>query len=1177
MANIIPPKHAQTAKNQEELQTENIESYKLVQTSEELEQRVTPRLDYSDPEKFVTYGSAEQYYVSAIENIYNEYPYDGSKNEKNQWHLTASGLDNYVFENEYPRTNGHITISSAGFGGEDASEEAGKYVLPTNKEYITIYGGPSTDTTAKNLASLFPSAGGKANIIDATENRESNLTLGGTAGNTIEFWLKKGAFVATDQQEVVFDMWASGSTQGTSDYGRMCVYMQNKATEPCLGLAYISGTVGIQDTFALTSQASIADGSWHHYAIAVSAVSGTADLYIDGEWTEAISGTPIGEVTGAFVANIGAYYEARPADGLSLASGTEEGWWGSTSTSVSPLTSPDGVPLAWELDPLDSDSLMPQAAAVGNVIWDIDGSGDLMPDGDIDVSPFSVMVPGWCKMSGSIDEFRFWKTERNATQIGLNWRTQVFGGTNTDEANTDLGVYYKFNEGITSEGFLDSSVLDYSGRISNGTWTGYLASGRSTTSAMVESGASTAEFKDPIIYEQDPLVSALKTSKKSTGLLYDQQNNASLYNSMPMWIREEDSGSENLLKLTQVMSSYLDTLQNSVSEVNAMKNLSYPSGSEEPHSFIKRNIQNLGFDTADFFLDATVLEKFMDRNLNGDLEYKLNDIKNLIYQNIYNNLTFIMSSKGTEKSFRNLSRCFGISDDLLRLKIYSDNQEYKLEDKYETVSEKKNTIDFNDPTRFESTICQNTSSLTPSRNWISSSGDFNLLHGATLEGDFVFLEKPNAASPFYFDTPFTKSSVFGMHGASSSDLTWLGTDYADLQIYANREQTNGANAYFQLTSSALGIDLTSSIFSDVYGGERWNLAAKIKNNDIDTAGSYVLEFQGVNAAGDRIDDSFVVTASLDQTKAINFLEQGKRVYAGAYKTNFTGSTIHKSDILASGVRYWAKHLSDDAITNHAKTLGSYGIKDPNRPVFNAANDMPAIDTLKLSWNFETTTAADASGEFDIADVSSGSADKVALYGTSFGYMHAGKGYGFPASATAVNKEYIPTLKRINPENSNGSDMVKVLTQAEEIQQELSNPTSLAFGIEKSLYQIISDEMLKFFSTSADLASLYFKPSDKYNTANQELSLIRQEFFNKMENTPDVNKFYDYFKWVDDAVVTMLRQQLPASAEVLEGPVNVIESHILERNKYLHKTPTYATTKSRIIEGSMRTPNAEKTK
>ena len=58
-----------TAKNRDELKTENIESYKIIETSEELEQRVTPRLDYSDPEKFVTYGSAEQYYVSAVENI----------------------------------------------------------------------------------------------------------------------------------------------------------------------------------------------------------------------------------------------------------------------------------------------------------------------------------------------------------------------------------------------------------------------------------------------------------------------------------------------------------------------------------------------------------------------------------------------------------------------------------------------------------------------------------------------------------------------------------------------------------------------------------------------------------------------------------------------------------------------------------------------------------------------------------------------------------------------------------------------------------------------------------------------------------------------------------------------------------------------------------------------------
>ena len=65
---------ATTAKSRDDLAQENLESYKVIETSEELTNTVEPRLDYSDPEKFVTYGSAEQYYIASIENIYNQYP-----------------------------------------------------------------------------------------------------------------------------------------------------------------------------------------------------------------------------------------------------------------------------------------------------------------------------------------------------------------------------------------------------------------------------------------------------------------------------------------------------------------------------------------------------------------------------------------------------------------------------------------------------------------------------------------------------------------------------------------------------------------------------------------------------------------------------------------------------------------------------------------------------------------------------------------------------------------------------------------------------------------------------------------------------------------------------------------------------------------------------------------------
>ena len=82
---------------------------------------------------------------------------------------------------------------------------------------------------------------------------------------------------------------------------------------------------------------------------------------------------------------------------------------------------------------------------------------------------------GWGNIaSASFDEFRYWKTERSAQQIGRFFRDQVGGGTNTDNIKyddisnkVDLGVYFKFNEGITGDPATDSTVLDYSGRLSN--------------------------------------------------------------------------------------------------------------------------------------------------------------------------------------------------------------------------------------------------------------------------------------------------------------------------------------------------------------------------------------------------------------------------------------------------------------------------------------------------------------------------------------------------------------------------------------------------------------------------------------------------------------------------------------------------------------------------------------
>lgn len=134
----------------------------------------------------------------------------------------------------------------------------------------------------------------------------------------------------------------------------------------------------------------------------------------------------------------------------------------------------------------------------------------------------------------------------------------------------DLGIYFKFNEGITTVAATDATVLDYSGRIANGDWTGYHANSRNTGSAMVSASVLTTEPPDPIIYSTHPDVTALTTEMQTSGSLHDRVSGSFLYETVPSWIREEDVNG-NTKAIFQIMSSYFDTLYSQISELNKLQ------------------------------------------------------------------------------------------------------------------------------------------------------------------------------------------------------------------------------------------------------------------------------------------------------------------------------------------------------------------------------------------------------------------------------------------------------------------------------------------------------------------------------------------------------------------------------------------------------------------------------
>ena len=97
----------------------------------------------------------------------------------------------------------------------------------------------------------------------------------------------------------------------------------------------------------------------------------------------------------------------------------------------------------------------------------------------------------------------------------------------------------------------------------------------------------------------------------------------------------------------------------------------------------------------------------------------INEVKNLIYTNIYNNLEHIYKSKGTEKSVRNLLRSFGVDDELVGKHLYRWWYSY-FSDKTKRSSLNTKYINFNNPDYFSSTIYQ-TTSINNTNTFVSGS------------------------------------------------------------------------------------------------------------------------------------------------------------------------------------------------------------------------------------------------------------------------------------------------------------------------------------------------------------------------------------------------------------------------------------------------------------------------
>ena len=187
---------------------------------------------------------------------------------------------------------------------------------------------------------------------------------------------------------------------------------------------------------------------------------------------------------------------------------------------------------------------------------------------------------------------------------------------------------------------------------------------------------------------------------------------------MPSWIIQQDDEDENtdLKYITHVMGAYFDKLYLQISEIPKLRHQTHTSGTFKAIPFAEHLSQSLGLYSPEIFIDSTILEKFMNRSDKVVFENDLNQAKNMIYQNLYNNLAEIYKAKGTEQGIKNVLKCFNIDDKLLKLRVNPNNSEIVLKNNLEQHLIKKNLIDFNKQAHNSAVVYQRLASASD-RDW----------------------------------------------------------------------------------------------------------------------------------------------------------------------------------------------------------------------------------------------------------------------------------------------------------------------------------------------------------------------------------------------------------------------------------------------------------------------------
>jgi len=297
-------------------------------------------------------------------------------------------------------------------------------------------------------------------------------------------------------------------------------------------------------------------------------------------------------------------------------------------------------------------------------------------------------------------------------------------------------------------------------------------------------------------------------------------------------------------------------------------------------------------------------------------------------------------------------------------------------------------------------------------------------------------------------------------------------------------------------------------------------------------------------------------------------------WKSARTTHFSGKVGH--------IRFWSKGVSETEFKEHTRNFKSLGSDDPiknfnfdNVPTgawgrlrLDATTDQSVTDSSGLGtvdiidfsqsevygkttrpWNIFSPEAASFSGAGTRGDESryfnmSGSGfeeSKRVIVPENFYYSYLSPRFDmFETDEKVRVRSYLDKSRVDQSEYAYHAPMYDIPSA------DLPND-DVRFAVDFSLVQALNEDIMTMFSSLDFFDNALGNPNLMFGETYPDLDQLRKVYFNRLIDKINFKQFFEFFKWFDSILGVMIEQLIPKKTN-FNGVNFVIESHTLERHR-----------------------------